>query len=352
MPVVAVVNRKGGSGKSTLSTNIAGWCAHNGWRVMLGDVDRQQSVRSWLSRRSPQAARITTWALDNGKVFRAPPGTTHVVLDTPGALYGHDLAKLIVLVDAIVVPIGPSMFDRDASLPLLAELAQHPKVRGGRCKVTAIGMRWPKESMEQWQMNGRTWDVPLLTVIPDGPNYRSHLDTGSSVFDEPRGEPIDNTSWEPLIHWLSEVWHQAPPGRPRSEPAKTASAAHAPNTTVDTLPDDRVPNREVITAPRGATVRHSGSPVNTPGSPRLQAPAIPLYLLKSAANTSATTPADNAPGLFQKKHAQVLVRETPRTEKPGLITTKPRVDSRRPPERHAERSTKKKSWLLRLLRMQ
>jgi chromosome partitioning protein len=51
MPVIAVVNRKGGSGKSTLSTNIAAWCAHNGWQVMLGDVDRQRSMQSWLSRR-------------------------------------------------------------------------------------------------------------------------------------------------------------------------------------------------------------------------------------------------------------------------------------------------------------
>ena len=58
MPVIAVVNRKGGSGKSTLAAHIAAWCARNGSSVMLGDVDRQQSARSWLKgwlREAPEA---------------------------------------------------------------------------------------------------------------------------------------------------------------------------------------------------------------------------------------------------------------------------------------------------------
>lgn len=208
MPVIAIVNRKGGSGKSTLSTNIAGWCAGNGWRVMLGDVDRQQSIRSWLSRRSQSAAPITTWALDNGKVFRAPPGTTHVVLDTPGALYDHELAKLIVWVDAVVVPIGPSVFDQDASAAFLAEVQRLPKVRSGRCKVAAIGMRWPRERMEAWSQGIRHQDIPLLTVIPDAPQYRHLLETGSSLFDDPDAAlSADCVHWLPLIQWLDEVWH-------------------------------------------------------------------------------------------------------------------------------------------------
>ena len=47
MPVIAVVNRKGGNGKSTLAAHMAAWCALQGSSVMLGDVDRQQSARAW-----------------------------------------------------------------------------------------------------------------------------------------------------------------------------------------------------------------------------------------------------------------------------------------------------------------
>jgi chromosome partitioning protein len=51
MPVIVVANPKGGVGKSTLATNIAGCLAAAGHRVMLGDVDRQQSARQWLALR-------------------------------------------------------------------------------------------------------------------------------------------------------------------------------------------------------------------------------------------------------------------------------------------------------------
>ena len=51
MPVIVVANPKGGVGKSTLATNIAGLYARQGHVVMLGDVDRQQSSRQWLALR-------------------------------------------------------------------------------------------------------------------------------------------------------------------------------------------------------------------------------------------------------------------------------------------------------------
>ena len=57
MPVVLVANPKGGVGKSTLATNIAGYFASRGHAVMLGDVDRQQSSRLWLGLRPPQEHR-------------------------------------------------------------------------------------------------------------------------------------------------------------------------------------------------------------------------------------------------------------------------------------------------------
>ena len=56
MPVIVVANPKGGVGKTTLATNIAGYLASRGHAVMLGDVDRQQSSRTWLGLRPAGAA--------------------------------------------------------------------------------------------------------------------------------------------------------------------------------------------------------------------------------------------------------------------------------------------------------
>ena len=229
MPVIAVVNRKGGSGKSTLATNIAAWCAQNGWQVMLGDVDRQRSMHSWLSRRSRQAPFVTSWAVDRSRTLRPPSGTTHVVLDTPGALYDHHLAKLVVNVDALLVPIGPSVFDRDASLQFLSELRQLPRVSSGRCMVVAVGMRWPEEERLRWLAQGRRWDCPLLTVIPELPIYRTSVERGASIFDAPDGL-VDGElePWKPLLDWMQTMWSEdfrASRQVARSGPSEIDSAA-------------------------------------------------------------------------------------------------------------------------------
>ena len=68
MPVVVVANPKGGVGKSTLATNIAGYYASHGHAVMLGDADRQQSSRLWLGLRPPGARPIHGWNLDKDHV--------------------------------------------------------------------------------------------------------------------------------------------------------------------------------------------------------------------------------------------------------------------------------------------
>ena len=77
MPVIVVANPKGGVGKTTLSTNLAGYLASRGRAVMLGDVDRQQSSRTWLDHRPAGLPTITAWETTQGDVVRprrrAPP---------------------------------------------------------------------------------------------------------------------------------------------------------------------------------------------------------------------------------------------------------------------------------------
>jgi CO dehydrogenase nickel-insertion accessory protein CooC1 len=80
MLVIAVANPKGGVGKSTLATNLAGWLAHRGHAVMLGDTDRQHSSRQWLERRSPELPLIRGWDLEGPEIAKVPKGTTHAMV--------------------------------------------------------------------------------------------------------------------------------------------------------------------------------------------------------------------------------------------------------------------------------
>ena len=80
MPTVVVANPKGGVGKSTLATNVAGLFARQGHAVMLGDLDRQHSSRQWLGLRPAHLPSIRSWDVDRDDVVRPPKGTTHEAL--------------------------------------------------------------------------------------------------------------------------------------------------------------------------------------------------------------------------------------------------------------------------------
>ena len=87
MPVIAVVNRKGGSGKTTLATHLAGCLANRGLRVMLGDADRQQSAAAWSRRRAthvPTCAAVVGRTVDP-KSLKHPTTPSHVANPRIGA---------------------------------------------------------------------------------------------------------------------------------------------------------------------------------------------------------------------------------------------------------------------------
>ena len=125
MPVVVIANPKGGVGKSTLATHVAGYFASQGHPVMLGDADRQQSTRLWLGLRPPAARSIVTWDVDAKLIVKPPKGTTHVVLDTSAGLHGSRLDDVLKLADKVIVPLQPSIFDIFATRAFLDQLAAH-----------------------------------------------------------------------------------------------------------------------------------------------------------------------------------------------------------------------------------
>jgi chromosome partitioning protein len=208
MPVIAVVNRKGGSGKSTFAAHVAAWCAHRGHAVMLGDVDRQQSSRGWLRRRPAELPGIAPWTLDQKNVLRVPTGITHAVLDTPGGLHGFELARIVMFADVIVMPVCPSMFDRESAAHCFAELMTLPRVQQGRCKVAAVGMRVDGRTngagvLQAW---ADAQGVPMLGVLRETQLYVKSLDRGLTMFDLPQQQAgPDLAQWDPILQWLQPI---------------------------------------------------------------------------------------------------------------------------------------------------
>ena len=139
MPVVVVANPKGGVGKSTLATQLAGYMANQGHAVMLGDTDKQQSSRLWLSLRPDEARPIATWDVSPDLIVKPPKGTTHVVLDTPGGLHGWRFNDVMRMATKLIVPLQAGLFDMYATRDFLDELADKKKLAD--LDVGIVGMR-------------------------------------------------------------------------------------------------------------------------------------------------------------------------------------------------------------------
>jgi chromosome partitioning protein len=205
MPVIVVANPKGGVGKSTLSTNIAGWLARRGHAVMLGDVDRQQSARQWLGLRPPQLPPIRGWDVDARKIARPPKGTTHVVLDTPAGLHGNRFDEVMKLADRLLVPMQPSLFDIQATHGFLQALREHR--RAGEIAVGLVGMRVKEHTHANEHLHEfvATLPFPLVADLRDTQNYVHLAARGLSLWDVAPGRvERDLEQWQPILNWLEQ----------------------------------------------------------------------------------------------------------------------------------------------------
>jgi len=220
MPVFAIVNRKGGSGKSTLATQLAACLAHHGLGVMLGDLDRQASALTWLRRRAqlqPAVVAVSGRVVDPRKTLHAPPGVSHLVLDTPGALHGFELARTVMFADAVLMPVCHSAFDRESAADCFAELRRHPRVASGRCRVAAVGMRIDarthgEQALREW---AQALGLPFLGVLRETQNYVRCVERGLAIFDLPPARvQTDLDQWLPILDWL------APPPASAAVPAQ------------------------------------------------------------------------------------------------------------------------------------
>ena len=203
MPVIVVANPKGGVGKSTLSTNVAGYFASRGKAVMLGDIDRQQSASTWLGLRPATAPAISAWdTLDDLRV-RTPKGTTHVVLDTPAGLHGKRLDQVLKIASHVLVPLQPSIFDIHATHDFLLRLVQHK--RSQKLQVGIVGMRSRDGTISADQLKTflGTQTFPVVTHLRDTQNYVHLAAQGLTLWDvAPSRVERDLEQWQPLTAWI------------------------------------------------------------------------------------------------------------------------------------------------------
>lgn len=204
MDTLLIANPKGGSGKTTLSVNIAGYLATQGQRVAMLDLDRQKSASLWIATRPAELPEIIT--LESKRTD--DPLSDCLVIDSPAGLHGKNLAYALKLARRIIVPVSPSLFDLNASRDFLTLLAAEKHVRKGKCQIGVVGMR----------MNARTRastaledflagiDLPILAYLRETQVYVNAAFEGKSLFDLPHHQASrELEQWEFLLDWLDKT---------------------------------------------------------------------------------------------------------------------------------------------------
>ena len=212
MRTILILNPKGGCGKSTIATNIAGYFAIRGKNVSLADCDLQRSSSDWLKNRPAYLATINPVPIKKGKL-RVPNNTEILILDTPAGIQEQKLAKFLRAAQTMIIPVLPSALDIRAAEKFISDLI---KLRKGsvnsKIKIATVANRVNEMTIAADKIddylgnlklpNGK--NIPYMALLRASQNYINAAEQGKTIFElAPYRTEYDREKWKPLLQWLN-----------------------------------------------------------------------------------------------------------------------------------------------------
>ena len=210
MRSILLLNPKGGSGKTTLATNLAVYFALRGKSVALIDFDPQGSSIDWLAARPADRPPIQGVAAWEGRL-RIPSGMDCVVMDAPAGLHGEMVAGLVRRAQTLLVPVVPSPIDLRAAVRFHDELMRISALNKRRVVVATVANRVRENSsnrdlLEDFLRSLKLPDgrkLPFVACIRSSQNYLRAAERGLGIFEgAPSLVAHDTELWRPLFKWL------------------------------------------------------------------------------------------------------------------------------------------------------
>jgi chromosome partitioning protein len=207
MQTLLVANPKGGSGKTTLSTNVAGWLANRKQRVVLADFDPLRSATEWLERRPPLFPAIAGWTPSMSRDDLKEHNPHWLVVDTPAGLHGEALRDAMRRADLMLLPVSPSAFDMAATQHFVDQIREYKAVKQGELAIGLVAMRVDPRTHSAAELETFLGELgfPLVTHLRQTQVYVHCARDGLSVFDLPRSRAeADWEQWRPLKRWIAK----------------------------------------------------------------------------------------------------------------------------------------------------
>lgn len=210
MRSILVMNAKGGSGKTTISINLASYYAVQGREVALVDYDPQYCALDWLESRPEDRPKITgVEGLQKGA--RVPRGTEVVILDAPAATHGRPVTELLSRAQTCIIPVIPSAIDLNAAWRFIDEITDLGRVLNRKVRVATVANRIRENSPGHFEIEeflesvklpgGRA--LPFIACLRNSINYSHAADRGLGIWEiAPSKTTHDVEMWQPLIDWL------------------------------------------------------------------------------------------------------------------------------------------------------
>jgi len=206
-----VINPKGGSGKTTVASNLASYFAAQVPTALM-DYDPQGSSLNWLKQRPMHLPRIhgaNAAPAKPGRLrsmdMRVPEDTRHLVIDAPAGASGLLLQEMLSRTNCILIPVAPSSIDIHATANFIRDLLLAGRIRAQNIRLGVVANR-VRKSVPVYQPLERflnSLNLPLLTRLSDSEAFVTAAETGTGVFDmEFAASATERQQFMPIVEWI------------------------------------------------------------------------------------------------------------------------------------------------------